>query len=259
MRRDYSPLQHFAVSVVKPTMTLAAGREWSGRENVPRSGGMILAANHLSWTDPLAISHFLHDSGRWPVFLAKSELFDAPVLGGLLGRLAQIPVYRGTGEAGQALAGARRALEGGACVIFYPEGTCTRDPGLWPMLGKTGAAQLAIVTGVPVIPLAHWGPHALLPYGEKKPHLRPRKVMRVAAGPPVDLSAYRGLDPTAPRLRAATQDITAAITALLADIRGEAPPSAPYNPRAARLAPSTKAPGSPRETHESRSASDDVG
>lgn len=231
MRRGYRLSQHLVVAVVKPTLLLLTGRDWHGQRHVPRSGGMILAANHLSWTDPLAISHFLHESGRWPVFLAKSELFSIPLLGRIIRHIGQVPVYRHSTDAGRALSAAEHSLAEGACVIFYPEGTCTRDPDLWPMAGKTGAARLALTTGVPVIPLAHWGPHALLPYGEKKPRLFPRKTMRLAAGPPVDLSAYRGGELTAKALRGATDEITRAIAGLLGELRGQPSPLGPYDPR----------------------------
>ena len=86
-------------------------------------------------------------------------------------------------------------------MIVYPEGTATRDPDLWPMVGKTGAARLALTTGAPVIPVAHWGAQDILPYGTSKPHLFPRKTVRMVAGPPVDLSAYAG--PAAGREHAA--------------------------------------------------------
>jgi hypothetical protein len=114
-------------------------------------------------------------------------------------------------------------------VIVYPEGTASRDPDLWPMVGKTGAARLALTTGAPVIPIAHWGAQEILPYGTKKPHLFPRKTVRMAAGPPVDLSAYQGQRLGASTLRAATADIMADITALLAKIRQETPPAAPWD------------------------------
>lgn len=255
MRRGYSFLQCLVIVVVKPVLLLLTRRDWRGREHVPREGGMILAANHLSWTDPLAISHFLHESGRWPVFLAKSELFSIPVLGALVSRIGQVPVYRNSADPGRALQAAERSLAEGACVILYPEGTCTRDPDLWPMLGKTGVARLALVTGAPVIPLAHWGPHALLPYGQKRPRLLPRKVMHLAAGPPVDLSAYRDGALTAQALRGATDEVTAAVTGLLAGLRGEQPPGRPRDSRAAlpaRNGPSpADEPGGPEVTETS--------
>ena len=120
-------------------------------------------------------------------------------------------------------------------MIVYPEGTATRDPGLWPMVGRTGAARLALTTGAPVIPIAHWGAQDILPYGSKKLHLFPRKTVRMAAGPPVDLSAYDGQRLGASTLRAATADIMADITALLARIRQETPPAVPYDPATAAL------------------------
>ena len=162
--------------------------------------------------------------------MIKSPVFDVKLIGPLLYNVGQLPVYRGRGDAGLVLKQAERALAAGACVIVYPEGTATRDPDLWPMVGKTGAARLALSTGAPVIPIAHWGAQDVLPYGSKKPKLWPRKTIRMAAGPPVDLSAYAGQRLTASTLRAATADIMADITALLAKIRQKTPPAVPWDP-----------------------------
>src|SRR6266480_5081245 len=112
----------------------------------------------------------------------------------------------------------------GACVIVYPEGTASRDPDLWPMVGKTGVARLALVTGAPVIPVAHWGAQVILPYGSKKPHLVPRHLVRMLAGPAVDLSAYRGQPLGREVLRGATAAVMADITGLLVQLRGKEPP-----------------------------------
>jgi hypothetical protein len=98
------------------------------------------------------------------------------------------------------------------------------------MVGKTGAARLALTTGAPVIPIAQWGAQHILPYGTSKPHLFPRKTVRMVAGPPVDLSAYAGQRLGASTLSAATADIMADITALLAGLRQETPPAVPYDP-----------------------------
>ena len=60
------------------------------------------------------------------------------------------------------------AIESGEAVVVYPEGTLTRDPALWPMTGKTGAARIALATGCPVIPMAQWGAQRVLaPYGKR--------------------------------------------------------------------------------------------
>jgi 1-acyl-sn-glycerol-3-phosphate acyltransferase len=115
-------------------------------------------------------------------------------------------------------------------VIFYPEGTATRDPRLWPMAAKTGAVRLALATGVPVIPVAHWGTHDILRYGAKKPRLFPRKTMRTVSGRPVDLSRWAGQQNSAKALRAATGAIMAEVTALVGQLRGETSPAVPYGP-----------------------------
>jgi len=115
-------------------------------------------------------------------------------------------------------------------VIFYPEGTATRDPDLWPMVAKTGVARLALATGAPVIPVAHWGTQDILPYGSKKVRLFPRKTVRTVAGKPVDLSEWAGKHTSAKALRAATDAIMGEVTALVAELREEQPPALPYNP-----------------------------
>ena len=74
----------------------------------------------------------------------------------------QIPVYRETGRAADAYRAAVAAVRGGEGVAVYPEGTLTRDPDLWPMVGKTGVARLALDDAGPVIPVAQWGAQDLL-------------------------------------------------------------------------------------------------
>ncbi|SDH26168.1 1-acyl-sn-glycerol-3-phosphate acyltransferases [Sinosporangium album] len=220
-----------AVALIKPLLLLFIKRRWKGRQHIPRQGGVIIAANHLSWSDPVLFAHYAYDNGRWPVYLAKSGIFGVPVLGHIVRKLRQIAVHRGSTDAARSLKDAEQALRDGACVIFYPEGTCTRDPELWPMSGKTGVARLALSTGVPVIPVAHWGAQELLPYGEKRPRLLPRKTFSVIAGPPVDLSKYEGLPMRAAVLREATADIMGAINQQLGEIRNEKAPDLPFDLR----------------------------
>jgi hypothetical protein len=102
------------------------------------------------------------------------------------------------------------------------------------MAAKTGVARLALSTGVPVIPIAHWGAQRILPYGSFRPHLLPRTTVQVVAGPPVDLSAFAGQPLNSKVLREATEVIMKDITGLLAGIRGETPPAEPYHPAVAR-------------------------
>lgn len=110
----------------------------------------------------------------------------------------QIPVYRETTDAMNAFRAAVAAIERGECVAFYPEGTLTRDPDMWPMTGKTGAARVALLTKAPVIPVAQWGANLAMPPYAKENRLRlfPRKTLKVLAGPPVDLSRFEGQEPT---------------------------------------------------------------
>ena len=117
-------------------------------------------------------------------------------------------------------------------MAIYPEGTLTRDPDLWPMRGKTGAARIALETGCPVIPIANWGAqHVLGPYS-KVPRLLPRSSVQVKAGPPVPLDDLHGVPMTGEVLRQATDRIMDAITALLEEIRGEVAPTVRFDPRA---------------------------
>src|SRR5206468_1715681 len=160
MGHAYSPAwRKVSIIILRPLIFSMMKRDWHGRDNVPRDGGLIVAMNHLSWSDPFALSHYVYKAGRYPVFLAKSPLFEVKYLGAILRKLGQIPVYRDTTDAALALRDAEQGLRDGQCLMFYPEGTVTRDPDLWPMHGKTGAARLALSTGAPVVPIAHFGAH----------------------------------------------------------------------------------------------------
>ena len=139
--------------------------------------------------------------------MIKASAFKVPFIGKMLYGCGQIPVNRGAADAALALKQAEQALSEGAAVIIYPEGTATRDPDLWPMVAKTGVARLALATGAPVIPVAHWGTQNVLPYGSKKPKLWPRQTVRTVAGKPVDLSEWAGKQTSAKALRAATDAI----------------------------------------------------
>lgn len=222
-----------AAVLLRPPLTLLTKKDWRGTEMIPKAGGVVLAANHVSHFDPLAFAHFVYDNGRLPRFLGKAEVFEVPVIGWIVARLGQIPVYRKTHDASQAYRAAVDAVRRGECVIFYPEGTITRDPNLWPMTGKTGAARVALTTGVPVIPVAQWGPQEVLPPYSKRFHFFPRKTMHMQAGPPVDFDEFAGQQVTNETLRAATEKIMTAITEQLEKIRGEHAPTVRFDMRSA--------------------------
>ena len=221
--------------ILRPGIRALMKFDWHGQEHfVPDGSGMIVAANHLSYADVLALSLFCDDAGRYPVFLAKSTLFGIKVLGPIITKLGQLPVYRGQANAALVLRDAEQGLRNGACVIFYPEGTVTRDPEMWPMQAKTGVARLALATGVPVIPVGHWGAQDILPYGSFRLHVIPRKTVHMIAGPPVDLSEFAGRPLDTPTLRAATDKIMTEVAALVGKVRGEVPPDEPFHPAVAR-------------------------
>src|SRR5579859_287019 len=205
------------VAVLWPLLRALVRHEWHGQENIPKAGGVILAPNHLSYADWGTDSLFCYSGGRrFPVYLIKASAFNIKGIGAVLRKDGQLPVHRGRADAALVLKDAAAALAEGACVIIYPESTATRDPALWPMVSKTGVARLALMTGAPVIPVAHWGTQDVLPYGSKKPTFRPRKTVRTVAGPPVDLSAWAGKESSARALREATAAVMADVTALLA-------------------------------------------
>ena len=162
-------------------------------------------------------------------------MFKVPVIGKILHGAGQIPVYRGSTDAAHAFRAAVAAVNAGECVAFYPEGTLTRDPDLWPMTAKTGAARVALMTGAPVIPVAHWGAHEIIPRyakggrGDRRFKPFPRHTVQVLAGPPVDLSAFQDQEINGKVLREVTEVIMDAITSLLEGLRGEQAPPVRYD------------------------------
>lgn len=222
-----------AIAIVKPLLLAFTRRTWIDGRQIPSYGGAVVAANHTSHLDPLTFAHFLYDQGRLPRYLAKAALFDVFFVGTILRSTGQIPVRRMSADASHAFSSAVEAVGKGRLVVVYPEGTLTRQPELWPMVGKTGAARIALSSGVPVIPVAQWGAQEILyPYA-KRPRLLPRKRIYAKAGAPVDLDDLRGGPINPDTLHEATDRIMDAITALLEDIRGEKAPAERFDPRVA--------------------------
>jgi 1-acyl-sn-glycerol-3-phosphate acyltransferase len=230
MAREFSASYRFAVRVLRPVLRATTRRDWRGAEHLP-SGGFVAVSNHLSHSDPFTLAHFLVDHDIPPRYLAKEAVFDIPLGGRIVKGAGQIPVRRNSVDAARSLQAAVDAVRAGECVAVYTDGTLTRDPGLWPMTGKTGAARIALTTGAPVVPIAQWGPQELLePYG-KRPHLLRRPVVHVWAGPPVDLAPWQDRPLDAAVLAEATAAIVDALTRLLERIRGEQAPAERWNPR----------------------------
>jgi 1-acyl-sn-glycerol-3-phosphate acyltransferase len=229
--RELSPAYRLAERLLRPPMTALTRRDWRGGENLPTDSGFVACSNHLTYLDPLTLAHFLVDNGCPPRFLAKQAVFEVPVIGRIIAGAGQIPVKRGSANAALSLEAAVEAVRAGECVVVYPEGTLTRDPDLWPMTGKTGAARIGLTTGAPVVPIAQWGAQDLLePYG-KRLHVFRHPLVRVWAGPPVDLSRWQGRPLDAAVLAEATEAILAAITGLLEEIRGKRAPAERWDPK----------------------------
>ncbi len=224
-----------AIIVIQPLLYIFTKRDWRGRDNIPRTGGVIIAVNHISHVDPFTLAHFLYRTRRIPRFLAKSELWSTPFVKWVMAGAGQIPVHRRTADASLALKDAVAALERGECLVVYPEGTTTKDPTYWPMVPKTGVARLAMLTGAPVIPLGQWGAQEI--YGQdRKLHLLPRHTVRVVAGPPVDLSMYADQPLTGDVLHAVTDRIMTDVRRLVGELRGEQPPDVAFDPKTAQVA-----------------------
>ena len=138
---------------------------------IPREGPVMLAANHFSLLDPIAVGASLP---RRITFMARSEPFRMPVLSWLLPRLGVIPVDRGASDI-TAIKAAIRTLEAGKTFGIFPEGTRGRDGKLKPF--KTGAAAIALRTGATIVPVGVVGSYEAWPAGKKIFFRRPVTVV----------------------------------------------------------------------------------
>ena len=220
------------VPIAKSALLSTTKQDWRNGEKIPSHGSCLIVINHISHTDPVLTAHLLWDHGRIPRFLAKSGLFKNRYLGGFLKSAGMIPVERMSKNAIGAFDAAVADVRAGECVVVYPEGTITRDPEMWPMAGKSGAARIALQTGCPVIPVGQWGAQDLLAPYAKRPDLFPRKTITMNVGDPVDLADLAEQQLTSAVAAEATARIMAAITALVAEVRGEEPPDEPFDPHA---------------------------
>jgi 1-acyl-sn-glycerol-3-phosphate acyltransferase len=218
------PALWLAIAIIRPLSALFTKRVWHGLDQIPRTGGVIVAANHLSWVDPFTLAHFVYKAGRLPRFMAKESLFRYPVSGWILRGAHQIPVRRGERDGADALRDAVAALQNGEAVLIYPEGTVTRDPDYWPMQAKTGVARLALMSGAPIIPVAQWGPQEILGRSRRL-HLFPRRTIQITAGEPLypELPAS-GEPPGHEALRGVTTEVMRRIRQELETIRHEKAP-----------------------------------
>ena len=186
-----------------------------GLDQIPVQGPAIIAANHISYLDPLAIGNAVVKAGRRLRFLAKSELMNDRKVGWILRGCGQIEVQRGTSNAPLALEQAYAALAAGEIVCIFPEGTVTTDRHLRPMPSKTGASRLALRASAPVIPCGVCGTSNVWPKNHRS-NWRIGQELALRFGQPV---SYTG-DPEdrVDRARAGA-DITERIAGLVASLQ----------------------------------------
>ncbi|ULO09294.1 1-acyl-sn-glycerol-3-phosphate acyltransferase [Paenibacillus sp. 19GGS1-52] len=143
-----------------------------GKENMPKEGGVLLCANHISLLDPITIGIKLD---RQVKYMAKAELFKIPVLGWIIKKVGAFPVKRG-GVSKESIKTALKTLRGGNVMGIFPEGTRNSDAGV----AKKGAASFALRSGAAVVPAAIVGHYKLF------------RRMTVIYGAPIDLSSFDG-------------------------------------------------------------------
>jgi 1-acyl-sn-glycerol-3-phosphate acyltransferase len=230
-----NPTFSICAAILIPVLNAITKRTWQGSENIPQSGPAIVISNHLSYADVLFFAQFLFKNGRAPRFIGKRSVFKVPVIGRILLAAGQIPVDRESTHAGKALDHAVAALRAGHLIGIYPEGTLTRDENLWPMVAKTGAARLAIITQLPIIPVAAWGNADVLPPYNKIPRIWRRSKIILRAGAPIDMSPWYGKQDDPVALAQATAHIMGELTTMLEDIRGEKRPAHIFDPHTSDL------------------------
>jgi len=219
------------VLIIKPLLLATTRPRWLDGDKIPAEGGCIVVFNHISEVDPLTAAHVMYDHGRLPRYLAKANLFTNRFLGFFLTSAGQIPVERLSKNAAGAFDAAVAAVRRGELVVVYPEGTITRDPDLWPMVGKSGAARIALETRCPVVPVGQWGAQQLLAPYARRPDLFPRKEITMKVGDPVDLSDLYDRERSTAVVNEATRRIMVALTHLVADVRGAQAPLELFDPR----------------------------
>ena len=185
----------------------------TGLRHVPTTGPVIIASNHLSFSDSIFMPLVVP---RKVTFLAKSEYFTSPGIKGFIKKLTfialgQVPVDRSGGKRSEAaLLTGLRVLNEGSCIGIYPEGTRSPDGRLYK--GRTGIARMAIESGAAVVPVAMFNTAEIQPTGQVVPKVR--RVEMIFAEP-----MYFTGDSTDPSvLRDATNKIMDVIAAMSGQI-----------------------------------------
>ncbi len=192
---------HLARPFFRPEAFPYARFDLEGMEHIPATGPVLLASNHRSYFDVAAIGLVAARLNRPVRFLAKQEVFDAPVVGSLARALGGIQVDRGSGSS-DPMRRAAAALRAGEVVIVLPQGTIPRGEAFFDpvLIGRTGTARLAAETGAPVVPIGLWGTERVWPRSSRVPNvtaLRHPPRVTINVGPPVDLGLVDAVVDTA--------------------------------------------------------------
>lgn len=196
MERVYAPVIGIAKAVFR-----AQGLKFTivGEENVPRTGGAIMAINHLSYFDFTYAGLAAQKSGRYVRFMAKQSIFQHKVAGPLMRAMQHIPVDRHAGATSyrEALA----ALKSGEIVGVFPEATMSRSFELKPF--KSGAARMARDARVPLLPTTLWGAQRV--WTKEAPTHRGRSGIPIfiEVGEPIWVPKGSNVDEASEKLRAA--------------------------------------------------------
>ncbi|MET1051447.1 MAG: lysophospholipid acyltransferase family protein [Mycetocola sp.] len=181
-------------------------RPWViGQENIPKTGGAIIASNHLSVIDSVFLPLYLD---RRISFLAKSEYFTGKGLKGWITRVfmtstGQLPIDRSGGKASEAsLNTGLRVLGGGDLLGIYPEGTRSPDGKMYR--GRTGVARMVLEAGVPIVPIAMIDTEKMMPIGRRLPRIR---RIGIIIGEPLDFSRFEGMEGDRFILRSITDEL----------------------------------------------------
>ena len=219
--KRFEPWFRLVESVLIPPIAAWFTWRFEGLGQVPREGPVLVAANHISYFDPLAHGYFIEKAKRRPRFLAKIELYRNPFLRQVLNGASQIPVERGTGSRAPVEA-ALDALKEGKVVVVYPEATVTKNEDFSPMEGKTGIARLALASRVSVLPIAVWGSQRVWQRDGGRSLAFGRPIW-VKAGTPLDFSEHEEHAEDPDVLRQVTDDVMAELGVLVENMRSRYP------------------------------------
>ncbi len=211
--KELTPWWRVGLAVLRPAFGLTFKLQVRGTGNLPVTGCAVLASNHRSVVDGVLLALVGARRGRSIRFLVAAEIFEHRIHGWTLRTFDQIPIRRGSQDAG-ALDEAIEALRGGSVVGIFPEGRVNDEPSM--LRGRTGVARIALAAGASVVPLGLWGTQARWPRSGLRWSLPLRPRVAVDIGAPVEPHG----DVTSPDdVRAFTEDVVRAIEASAAQAR----------------------------------------